>query len=227
MKGLDCLAQAEFYILEYASALMTTPQTWELAVDYLAWCPVHGQAALQRFLEQLPVGQESEDLALKALQAYSPPTWHHASFLMFSDMLNLHRSLCCKEKCPDTTMSMDGFLVPSQTIAFDQQANGRRCFWRGSSQACLSHTPAVQVCQRYGMRAAERGICITVGMERLQQGHLAAALQWLGRAGDERALEAAARTLVQSIAEHSASPTSTNGGLLCLHSCGNGSLLTG
>ncbi|BDA46981.1 Nuclear pore complex protein NUP85 [Coccomyxa sp. Obi] len=129
--------QAEFYTLEYASALMTTPQTWELAVEYLAWCPVHGQAALQRFLEQLPVGQESEDLALKALQ----------------------------------------------------------------------------VCQRYGMRAAERGICITVGMERLQQGHLAAALQWLGRAGDERALEAAARTLVQSIAEHSASPTSTSGDL--------------
>lgn len=96
----------------------------------------------------------------------------------------------------------------------------------GLLQASLTHIPAVQVCQRYGMRAAERGICITVGMERLQQGHLAAALQWLGRAGDERALEAAARTLVQSIAEHAASPASTSGGLLCLHGCDNGPLLS-
>ncbi len=72
VQGAACLAQAEFYTLEYASALMTTPQTWEVAVEYLAWCPVHGQPALQRFLEQLPVGQESEDLALKALQAYIP-----------------------------------------------------------------------------------------------------------------------------------------------------------
>ena len=81
VKWLGCLAQAEFYTLEYASALMTTPQTWELAVEYLAWCPVHGRPALQRFLEQLPVGQESEDLALKALQAYSPS--HHGTVQVF------------------------------------------------------------------------------------------------------------------------------------------------
>ena len=52
---------------------------------------------------------------------------------------------------------------------------------------------------------------MTVGMERLQQGRLAAALQWLGRAGDEGALDAAARPLVQSIADHAASPSSQSG----------------
>lgn len=62
------------------------------------------------------------------------------------------------------------------------------------------------------MRASERGICLTVGMDRLQQGHLAAALQWLGRAGDEGALDAAAQPLVQSIADHAASPSSQSGG---------------
>ncbi len=69
----------------------------------------------------------------------------------------------------------------------------------------------MQVCRRYGMRAQERGICLTVGMQRLQQGRLAAALQWLGRAGDEGALAAAARPLVQSIAEHAAAPSSHSG----------------
>ncbi len=60
-------------MLEDASALMTAPQTWELAVEYLAWCPVHGEAVLQRFLEQLALVQESDDLALKALQASTRP----------------------------------------------------------------------------------------------------------------------------------------------------------
>ena len=47
-------------------------------------------------------------------------------------------------------------------------------------------------------------ICRSVGMARLQQGHLAAALQWLGRCGDAQAMEPAGRPLAASIAEHAA-----------------------
>ncbi len=58
----------EFYLLEYAACLASSRQTWQLAAEYLAWCPVHGEAALAKLLEQLPVTQ-SDRLAAQALQA--------------------------------------------------------------------------------------------------------------------------------------------------------------
>ena len=60
--------QTEFYLLEYAACLAMSRQTWQLAAEYLAWCPVHGEAALKQLLEELPVGQ-SDRLAQQALQA--------------------------------------------------------------------------------------------------------------------------------------------------------------
>lgn len=47
------LAQAEFFVLEYASSLMCGPSTWHLAVAYLAWCPRCGEASLAALVEQV------------------------------------------------------------------------------------------------------------------------------------------------------------------------------
>lgn len=48
-------SQVEFYTLEYAAALMPHAPTWPLAAAYLAWCPAHGQAALEALLRRLPL----------------------------------------------------------------------------------------------------------------------------------------------------------------------------
>ena len=61
--------QVESYILEYADALAASHLTWPLAVEYLAWCPVHGQSSLIRLLESLPLATSSERVAMKAVQA--------------------------------------------------------------------------------------------------------------------------------------------------------------
>ena len=61
--------QVEFYILEYADALAASHLTWPLAVEYLAWCPVHGQSSLIRLLESLPLATSSDRMATKAVQA--------------------------------------------------------------------------------------------------------------------------------------------------------------
>jgi hypothetical protein len=61
--------QVEFYTLEYAEALAASQQTWPLAAEYLAWCPMHGEGALARLLEDLPLATSSDRIALKALQA--------------------------------------------------------------------------------------------------------------------------------------------------------------
>ena len=62
-------AQLEFYTLEYAESLGVSQQTWPLAAEYLAWCPVHGRSSLIRLLEGLPLTSGSERMAIKAIQA--------------------------------------------------------------------------------------------------------------------------------------------------------------
>ena len=62
----------------------------------------------------------------------------------------------------------------------------------------------VQVCERFSLPELSACICRSVGMACLQQGRLAAALQWLGRCGDAQAMEPAGRELAASIAEHAA-----------------------
>ncbi|CAL5224153.1 g6790 [Coccomyxa viridis] len=60
--------QLEFYTLEYAESLGASQQTWPLAAEYLAWCPVHGRSSLIRLLEGLPLARSSERTVTKALQ---------------------------------------------------------------------------------------------------------------------------------------------------------------
>ena len=62
----------------------------------------------------------------------------------------------------------------------------------------------VQVCERFSLPELNSYVCRSVGMARLQQGRLAAALQWLGRCGDAQAMEPAGRGLAAKIAEHAA-----------------------
>lgn len=64
--------QVEFYTLEYADSLAASQQTWPLAAEYLAWCPVHGESSLIRLLENLPLASSSDRMAMKAIQA----SWH-------------------------------------------------------------------------------------------------------------------------------------------------------
>ena len=73
----------------------------------------------------------------------------------------------------------------------------------------------MQVCERFSLPEVSACICRTVGMARLQQGRLAAALQWLGKCGDAQAMEPAGRGLAAKIAEHAAAaldgPTADSG----------------
>ena len=62
----------------------------------------------------------------------------------------------------------------------------------------------MQVCERFSLPELSACICRSMGMACLQQGRLAAALQWLGRCGDAQAMEPAGRELAASIAEHAA-----------------------
>ena len=66
----------EFYTLEYAEALAASQQTWPLAAEYLAWCPMHGEGALARLLEDLPLATRSDRMAMKALQASQQLVMH-------------------------------------------------------------------------------------------------------------------------------------------------------
>ena len=63
------IVQVEFYTLEYAESLGASRQTWPLAAQYLAWCPVHGRSNLIRLLEGLPLASSPESMAVKAIQA--------------------------------------------------------------------------------------------------------------------------------------------------------------
>ena len=60
--------QLEFYTLAYAESLGASQQTWPLAAEYLAWCPVHGRSSLVRLLDSLPLATSPERMAMKAIQ---------------------------------------------------------------------------------------------------------------------------------------------------------------
>ncbi|GAB4823216.1 hypothetical protein N2152v2_010262 [Parachlorella kessleri] len=64
--------QVEFYTLDYAAALMAQAASWQaaswqVAAAYLAWCPVHGRAALESLLGALPLTASDPRLAAKGI----------------------------------------------------------------------------------------------------------------------------------------------------------------
>jgi hypothetical protein len=48
-RGCD---QCEMYTLSYGQLMAGHQSTWLLAADYFAWCPQHGQHALELLLEE-------------------------------------------------------------------------------------------------------------------------------------------------------------------------------
>ena len=98
--------QVEFYILEYADALSASHLTWPLAVEYLAWCPVHGQSSLIRLLESLPLATSSDQVAMKAIQA-SPNLYtvlsHSCTGGMPAHSLHSQRCPCCDHAMAQST----------------------------------------------------------------------------------------------------------------------------
>ena len=46
---------SEKLTLAYAHSLMAYPTTWHVAAAYLAWCPCHGEEAMQQLLSQTSV----------------------------------------------------------------------------------------------------------------------------------------------------------------------------
>jgi hypothetical protein len=62
-------AQAEFYALEYAAALVPGAATWPLALEYAAWCPEHGCAAFEAALARLPLDAADAAHALRLAAA--------------------------------------------------------------------------------------------------------------------------------------------------------------
>lgn len=61
-------SQVEFYTLDYAAALAPHSPTWPLGAAYLAWCPAHGQAALEALLRRLPLDAADAWPARKAAE---------------------------------------------------------------------------------------------------------------------------------------------------------------
>lgn len=51
--------QAEMYTLHYVETLAGHAATWQLAAEYLAWCPVHGSAVLEALLDKSPVSSQA------------------------------------------------------------------------------------------------------------------------------------------------------------------------
>jgi nuclear pore complex protein Nup85 len=47
--------QSEHFMLHYVETLAAHASTWQLAAEYLAWCPTHGAALLEALLEKSPV----------------------------------------------------------------------------------------------------------------------------------------------------------------------------
>eukprot|EP00878_Enallax_costatus_P011131 GHUV01011624.1.p1 GENE.GHUV01011624.1~~GHUV01011624.1.p1 ORF type:complete len:740 (+),score=246.31 GHUV01011624.1:1146-3365(+) len=62
--GVD---QAELYTLNYAETLLGHADTWLMASEYLAWCPVNGAAVMEAVIDQSPFPVQDERMALKAL----------------------------------------------------------------------------------------------------------------------------------------------------------------
>lgn len=60
--------QFEFFVLDFAEALMTNPGMWQTVCEYLAWCPTCGETALQTFLSHLPLADLDDGATLVALQ---------------------------------------------------------------------------------------------------------------------------------------------------------------
>ncbi|UPR01151.1 nuclear pore complex protein Nup85 [Chloropicon primus] len=60
--------QFEFFVLDFAEALMTNPSMWQTVCEYLAWCPTCGETALQTFLSHLPLTIQDDKAALLAMQ---------------------------------------------------------------------------------------------------------------------------------------------------------------
>ncbi|KAF6253026.1 Nup85 nucleoporin-domain-containing protein [Scenedesmus sp. NREL 46B-D3] len=59
--------QSEMYTLHYVETLAAHASTWQLAAEYLAWCPVHGSAVLEALLEKSRFPMQDDVSALKAV----------------------------------------------------------------------------------------------------------------------------------------------------------------
>ncbi|GBF94028.1 hypothetical protein Rsub_07296 [Raphidocelis subcapitata] len=59
--------QVEMYTLHYVETLTGCDGTWQVAAEYLAWCPIYGADALESLLSRLPFSPDDPPSALKAL----------------------------------------------------------------------------------------------------------------------------------------------------------------
>lgn len=62
--------QSEMYTLHYVETLAAHASTWQLAAEYLAWCPVHGSAVLEALLEKSRVSGQRVYSDLSSCQLY-------------------------------------------------------------------------------------------------------------------------------------------------------------
>ena len=73
-------SQAEFYLLDYAATLMPLASGWQVACEYLRWCPAHGAAATAALLAALPVTAPDQRLLGGAVLA-AARRWGHAELV--------------------------------------------------------------------------------------------------------------------------------------------------
>lgn len=73
-------SQAEFYLLDYAATLMPLASGWQVACEYLRWCPAHGGAATAALLASLPVTAPDQRLLPGAVAA-AARRWGHAALV--------------------------------------------------------------------------------------------------------------------------------------------------
>lgn len=59
----DFLDLREYFLVEYASTIMFDPSLWQVAADYLIWCPKRGRFYLDKLVQHVPL--TSDRVALK------------------------------------------------------------------------------------------------------------------------------------------------------------------
>lgn len=189
-------SQVEFYTLEYAAALAPHGPTWPLAAAYLAWCPAHGQAALETLLRRLPLEAADAWPARKAAEL--------AAFHGLSRVAEGGRGWMC------LTCKL---LLPPQQLLLSSAAE---TFVLSAPQGC----PAVVVAPcaarnllRFGYPPSRLHLLPAADIQRCQgvlcwqAGMVGAALSWLARCDDVGRIDLALRPLADAVSAGRLEPT--------------------
>eukprot|EP00958_Prasinococcus_capsulatus_P029474 scaffold7460_cov430-Prasinococcus_capsulatus_cf.AAC.2 len=124
LNTLGATQQSEVFMLQYANALATNPNLWEVAAEYMAMCPSVGRRAIHAFFQHLPM-HGSQNLGHKVV------SWAQAHGLG-----GTAQGLCC-------TIGMHMWREGHRALALDWfQRGGSHKHVDYLSQTFLTTSPA-------------------------------------------------------------------------------------